>query len=211
MVKTGLTREDSPGLRERDCAMRLRRLLRITVAGSALGLTVMAAPVMAQGYDEPQPPLERGQGMPHHRASMPQGEPYSPSPEARSRWLAECTERFANSRRSDGRDYRYSYESRKVRAARAADDLRDAEQQCARYYDSHYEYYSAYRPQAQPAYYRPSSNRGCVPCDQPGSVPRRSGCTETVEYEYVDVPVRRAAPRPSKRIKVVPDKRIRLK
>jgi hypothetical protein len=32
-----------------------------------------------------------------------------------------------------------------------------------------------------------------------------------VEYEYVDVPVRRAAPRPSKRIKVVPDKRIRLK
>jgi len=185
--------------------MRLRRLIRITVAGSALGLAVMAAPIMAE---DSEATVEREQATPHHRASMPQGEPYSPSPEARSRWLAECTERLAQSRRSDGRDYRYGYESRKVRAARAADDLRDAGQQCARYYDSHYEYYSTYRPQAQQSYYRPSSNPGCVPCDQSGTVPRRSGCTETVEYEYVDVPVRRAAPRPSKR---VPDKRIRLK
>lgn len=180
--------------------MRLHRLLRITVAGSTLGLAVMAAPVMAE---DSEAPVERGQ-------AMQQGEPYSPSPEARSAWIAECSEGLARSRPSSPRVDHYGYESPKKQAARLADDRRDAEKQCTRYYDSYYEYYGAYRPQTQQAYYQPmraSSPAGCVPCDRSGR-PRSGNCTETVEYEYVDVPVRRATPRPSKR---VPDKRIRLK
>ena len=36
-------------------------------------------------------------------------------------------------------------------------------------------------------------------------------CTETVEYEYVDVPVRaKPRPVPDKRVKVVPDKRVKV-
>lgn len=203
MVKTGLTREDSSGPRERDCVMGLHRLLRITVASSALGLAVIAAPVMAE---DSEARVEQGR-------AMPQGEPFSPSAEARSAWIAECSEGLARSRPSSPRVDRYGYESPKKQAARLADDRRDAEKQCGRYYDDHYEYYNSYRPAQQQAYYQPtrtSSPAGCVPCDRSGR-PRSGNCTETVEYEYVDVPVRRATPRPSKRVKIVPDKRIRLK
>ncbi len=82
--------------------------------------------------------------------------------------------------------------------------------------------YGAYHASSGAAYgYR----AGC--CGQPmmmvpivRQTPAEPECTETVEYEYVDVPVR-AKPRPvpvkrvkvvpEKRVKVVPDKRIRTK
>ena len=50
-----------------------------------------------------------------------------------------------------------------------------------------------------------------VPVQQGYSEPE---CTETVEYEYIDEPVRaapRPRPAPQKRVKVVPDKRIPIK
>jgi len=202
-VKTGLTQEDSPGSLGKDRAMALCRLLRVIVAGSALGLAAMAASARAE---DSEARVEQGR-------AMLQGAPYNPPAEARSAWIAECSEGLARSRPSSPRVDRYGYESPKKQAARLADDRRDAEKQCGRYYDDHYEYYNSYRPAQQQAYYQPtrtSSPAGCVPCDRSGR-PRSGNCTETVEYEYVDVPVRRATPRPSKRVKTVPDKRIRLK
>jgi len=101
--------------------------------------------------------------------------------------------------------------------------------QCETYLNDYYARYSysyggyaghgypgGYRHQgyAQPAY---GYGAGC--CQQPMMmvpVVRQTApepeCVETVEYEYVDVPVQsRPRPAPRKRVKVVPDKRIRVK
>jgi hypothetical protein len=147
----------------------------------ALGLVALAAPAAAD--DSP---------------SMPHAAAYAPGPEMRVRWVDECSERLSEDNRHERKRDRLHEQDR-------------ARTNCERYYDSYYDYYSghyrAWQPNAQPAYYQPSRTRagGCDP-----SPDCRRDCTETVEYEYVDVPVR-AAPRPDKRIRIIPDKRIRLK
>lgn len=129
---------------------------------------------------------------------MPGPASYAPDAGQRDRWVDECSERLASG---------YHHERRK-------DRLRERDRQrenCARYYDSYYEYYNgqyrAWQPGAQTTHYQPRrvQNGACDP-----SPDCRRNCVETVEYEEVEVPVR-AAPRPSKRIRVAPDKRIRLK
>lgn len=78
-------------------------------------------------------------------------------------------------------------------------------------YPSGYGYQGGYPGYAYPGY---GYAAGC--CQQPMMmVPiyrqpvGEPECTETVEYEYIDEPVRAAPPRPVKRVKVVPDKRVK--
>ena len=172
--------------------MAFRRLLDTVVAATALGLAAMATPAAASDG-----PL------------MAQPAPYAPSAEQRDRWLDECSDRLSQSGGLDDYDY-YGRRQRKEERAREHDRARAS---CERYYDSYYDYYSghyrAWQPSAQPSYYQPRRAQN-GPCDP--SPDCRRGCGEVVEYEEVEVPVR-AAPRsrPSKRIRIVPDKRIRLK
>lgn len=97
--------------------------------------------------------------------------------------------------------------------------LRD---ECEGYLDDYYAYYShasAFHAQAYRGYAYPHHYGYAAHCCQPqpammAPVTRQRAqepeCTETVEYEYEDVP---AAPRPApqKRVKIVPDKRIPIK
>lgn len=123
---------------------------------------------------------------------------YAPSREQRDHWLDECSERLSASYRHERREDRLRERDR----SRAS---------CESYYDDYYAYYRSHRQAygSQPAAYQPrrAQNQACDPSPDCQRV-----CTQTVEYEeeYVDVPVR-AAPRRSKRVRVVPDKRIRLK
>jgi hypothetical protein len=197
--------------------MALRRLLETTATASALAFAVLAMPALAQAGAVPVAPPTVDSPMPPPPPVMHAGHGggYAPPAELRSSWLAECYDRM----RDNG-----------VRRKKAAE-------RCERIFDSHYAYYRSAQPSmtygygpaygygyAAPAYALAPANGGCVPCGAPmaaGPVPApavRRGepvCTETVEYEYIDVPVR-AAPRraapprravPSKR---VPDKRIKL-
>ncbi|MCB2049221.1 MAG: hypothetical protein KDE32_13505 [Novosphingobium sp.] len=182
--------------------MGLRRLPAIIIVGSALA--IVASSASASPPDgPPMPPPDYGPGMMHHGpAMMEQGQGYTPPPQFRDSWVAECTDRLAE-----------GYGRRKAR---------QAEERCMRYFDSYYEYYRSYQPAPGYAYgYQGAAmtSGGC--CQQPMMMPgprmarREPECTETVEYEYVDVPVRRRAapppPAPTKRVKVVPDKRIKVK
>jgi hypothetical protein len=194
MVKTVLSPGDSPGLSEEDCAMGLCRLPFIMIAGSALAIAATAASASPPD-GPPMSPPDHGPGMMHH------GQGYTPSPEFRDSWLAECTDRLA-----EGRGRR---------------EARHAEERCVRYFDNYYDYYRMNQPAPGYAYgYQGAAMGygGC--CQQPAMMPapriarREPECTETVEYEYVDVPVRRRPPpppAPAKRVKVVPDKRIKVK
>ena len=98
---------------------------------------------------------------------------------------------------------------------------------CEAYLDDYYAYYGSYYGNRQggygtawaqpaPGYGYPGYGHaayGYMPvasgCCQP--VTAQPECTETVEYEYVDAPARRAIPRRAPRAKIAPDKRIRLK
>ncbi len=170
--------------------MACRRLLEIVAAGSALALAAMAMPAAA------------ADGPP-----MPQTAPYAPTAQERDRWLEECSERLSQSNSTQAYE-NYDRRQRKEERARQRDQARAS---CERYYDSYYDYYSghyrSWQPSAQASYYQPRRAQS-GPCDP--SPDCRQGCGEVVEYEEVEVPVR-AAPRPRKRVRIVPDKRIRLK
>jgi hypothetical protein len=171
--------------------MARRHLLATALAGAAMALTAAATPAFASDG----PP-------------MPQASAYAPSPEARGRWVQECSERLSEA----GSDDRYDHYDRRERKEHRARERDRARETCERYYDGYYDYYSghhrAYQPAGQANYYQPRrvQSGGCDP-----SPDCRRDCGETVEYEeYVDAPAR-ATPRPSKRIRVAPDKRIRIK
>ncbi|MCB2077570.1 MAG: glycine zipper 2TM domain-containing protein [Novosphingobium sp.] len=102
-----------------------------------------------------------------------------------------------------------------------AEDNRRERDECETYLDDYYARSSYGQGHAQygygygyPAYsYTYAVAGGC--CQPMQAMPmQRSGpeCTETVEYEYVDVPAPRPKVRyiPEKRTKVVPDKRIKV-
>jgi hypothetical protein len=172
--------------------MRSRRLIRTAAAGLALGLAALASSALAS-----------------EETPMPATGAYAPSSDARARWLDECSERLAES----GSAGRYDHLDRRQRRESRARDRAQARTSCERYYDSYYDYYSghyrAWQPGAQSTSYLPRRAR-TEGCDS--SPDCRCDCGEVVEYEYVDVPVR-ATPRrvPDKRVKIVPDKRVRLK
>lgn len=96
-----------------------------------------------------------------------------------------------------------------------AEDRGRIRDECETYLDDYNAYYSqggyAY---GQPGYGYPAYGQGacCQPMTMvPAYRPSPPECTETVEYVYEDVPVRPKARRiPSKRVKVVPDKRVRV-
>jgi uncharacterized protein YcfJ len=95
-----------------------------------------------------------------------------------------------------------------------AEDRGAARDQCETYYDDYYARYAHAGPGYGHGY--PAYGYGC--CQQPMMmvpvymVPGKPDCKETVEYVYETVPVRHKARRiPSKRVKIVPDKRIRIK
>jgi len=173
--------------------MGRRRLLKTAAAGAALCLAIPASPAWANDG----PP-------------MPQASAYAPSPESRGRWVQECSERLSQGSR-DQNDQYYDRRDRRARQEQRAHERDRARESCERYYDSYYDYYAghwrSYQPGTQSAAYQPRRVQTGA-CDP--SPDCRRNCGETVEYEYVDVPVR-AAPRPSKRVRIVPDKRIRLK
>jgi hypothetical protein len=173
--------------------MRLHRLFAAAATGSALALAFTAVPAAASD----------GPPMPTSEGSMP-------SPRERDRWVQECSERLTAGQRDH---YRDEYSRKRDRERERARERDQARASCESYYDDYYAYYrshQAYGEQRQATVYRPSAQsyrQDCVPCDRPSG---RSNCGQAVEYEYeyVDVPVR---PRPSKRVRIVPDKRIRLK
>lgn len=165
--------------------MARSRLNAIAAAGIALGLASLATPATARD------------------GAAQSVNAYAPSPEARSRWVEECSERLS----AGQGQVRDPYSSRRQRKEQRTRDRQSARASCESYYDSYYEYhaghYRAWQPGVRtasrpPAAYAPA---GCDP-----SPDCRRNCAEVVEYEYVDVPVR-AAPRP----RPAPDKRIRLK
>lgn len=181
--------------------MGLRRLPAIIIVGSALAIAATTASASPPD-GPPMPPPDQGPGMMHHGSGMiHQEQGYTPPPQFRDSWIAECTDRLA-----DG------YGRRKAR---------HAEERCVRYFDSYYDYYRMHQPAPGYAYGYQGAAMGYGTCCQqpmmmmpaPRMARREPECTETVEYEYVDVPVRRRPPppAPTKRVKVVPDKRIKLK
>lgn len=177
----------------------MRRLHKLAIAGSAFAFAVMAVPANAGDSQQPH--------RAEYGAAMTHGSSYMPSPEERVRWIAECSDRLAG-------------EMRHMRKRERREERDRARSSCERYYDDYYAYYGEHRQQYT-GMYAPASrpqpmaiyDRDCVPCDRPISSGSGRECTETIEYEYVDVPVRRRAPppAPTKRVKVVPDKRIKLK
>ncbi|MCB2058933.1 MAG: glycine zipper 2TM domain-containing protein [Novosphingobium sp.] len=97
-----------------------------------------------------------------------------------------------------------------------AEDNGRIRDECETYLDDYYAYYAqgSYGYQSY-GYAYPAQGYGCcyaAPMMMVPVMPARTEpeCSETVEYEYVDVPVRaKPRPVPDKRVKVVPDKRIR--
>jgi hypothetical protein len=214
MVKIALTPGRFARALEKDRTMGLRRLLQTTVAATAMTLAAFGAPALAQdGPMPPPPPMMHGGHSAPGTSSAPGGG-YEPPLQMRSSWLAECRDRLHHGG---------------IRRESAAE-------RCERYFDDYYAYYRSAQPapaygpvySQRYSYAAPTMSSGCMPCQRPAMVApgpapyvRRGEpeCTETVEYEYVDVPVR-AAPRrraapppravPDKCIRVSPDKRTRV-
>lgn len=103
------------------------------------------------------------------------------------------------------------------------EDNRQTRDECEAYLDDYYAYYQgAHRGYAQHPNYGYPAHGYTMSCCQPMMMvpimrmPRAEPeCTETVEYEYeyVDAPPRPTPrkPAPDKRIKIVPDKRLKVK
>ncbi|GGC28746.1 hypothetical protein GCM10011371_15410 [Novosphingobium marinum] len=213
--------------------MHLSRYARLLPV-AAIAAVTLAAPAEAQ---EPVPPYPASDW--EQRAAYPSQ--YRMDPRVRDEWLTECRRRMGGrddgvggaligglvggvaGNRIAGRGNRTigTVAGAAVGAAAGmaidkAEDRRDVRDECERYLDDyyaqaghHYGYGQGYAPyghaaggccQMQPMMAVPMAHRG------------EPQCTETVEYEYEDVPVRYSPPprpAPQKRIKVVPDKRIK--
>ena len=179
------------------------KFLFVIVAGTG---TLLAAPQLALAHDH-GPDWQDGAS----EAPRPRFDPA-----AREAWLADCR----HSMGPDRRDPRVADECESI--------LSDY---YARFYDGSYRQpdpgyaypgygYPGYGyPGHAPAYFPgyPPQNGCCttapvvmVPVQQP-----KPECTETIEYVYEDVPVRRKVYKPrvvhDKRVKIVPDKRIKIK
>lgn len=208
----------------------LRHTLRILTAGGAAALTLATAPALAHESHDGPPPPGWGAPPPHMMG---------PAPDARMAWLDECRGRM--SRHHDGMGgaliggaigglagnriagHRHRTEGTIAGAAvgaiagaaidRAED--RGARDECERYLDEYYGYYSAHARHF--AGYYPGGMVQAQGCCQPMmTMPRPAPeCREEVRYvtEYVTVPGRRVIPRRpaprDKRVRIVPDKRIR--
>ncbi len=116
-------------------------------------------------------------------------------PHARDAWMEEC--------------------ERRLDRGRSESEARD---ECAAFLDDYYAHYRGSYGYRHMGYGYPAQGYGMGCCQQPMMmVPivrqqtAEPECTETVEYEYVDVPVRaKPRPVPQKRVKVVPDKRVKV-
>lgn len=202
--------------------MRFRLLIQTCAAGAAL---VLAAPALAQDGPAPGTAPEG----PDTRPQWQEGRGYPPQtidPGTREAWLRECRRRISVrddglggaviggvvggvvGNRIAGRGSRTvgTIAGAAVGAAAGAaidkaEDNGRVRDDCEAYLDSYYDYYAHAGRGYGYGYGAPMM----VPA--PRSEPE---CTETVEEIYEDVPVRPKARRiPSKRVKVVPDKRIR--
>jgi hypothetical protein len=216
--------------------MQLRLLARTISASAALVFGIAAgAPAFAHGDAGPPPPPP---GPPPGWQAPAAAPGYGPAPEARMAWLNECRQRTA--RRDDGiggaviggvvggiagnriagRHHRTlgTVAGAAVGAVAGAaidraEDNGRIRDECERYFDDYYAYYAAHA--RAPAYGQPMYGYGC--CQPMAMLPARPApeCREEVRYvtEYVTVPGRRIIPRrpaPDKRVRIVPDKRVRV-
>lgn len=210
----------------------LRHTLRILTAGGAAALALAAAPALAHENHDGPPPPPPGWDAPRHHTM-------GPPPEARMAWLSECRSRISRrddgvggaliggaigglaGNRIGGRHHRTegTIAGAAVGAiAGAAIDRaedRGARDECERYLDEYYGYHSAHA-RHYAGYYAGGMvyAQGC--CQPVMTMPRPAPeCREEVRYvtEYVTVPGRRVIPRRpaprDKRVRIVPDKRIR--
>lgn len=176
---------------------------------------------------------------PEWRENTPQGARYAMDSRARDEWLGECRQRIARrdngvggaliggvvggiaGNRIAGRGNRTAgtIAGAAVGAVAGAaidraEDNGRVRDECESYLDSYYDYYAyasrhpGYGFGYQPAY---GYAAGCCQAAPVAIAPRREPeCTETVEYVYEDVPARPKVRRiPTKRVKIVPDKRIK--
>ena len=168
--------------------MRLSRTMQIAVTGSALSLAMAANPAHAHEGPAGGPPMPA----PGY-ASAPYEEM---APEVRDSWLADCHARMDRRRGGYAADF------------------------CETYLDNYYAQYRGHQPYGYQgsSYGYPGYSGGC--CQPMMMVPvmrmqrAEPDCKETVEYEYVDAPVRASRPprpAPDKRVKIIPDKRIPMK
>jgi hypothetical protein len=179
------------------------RLRHAAFAACAAALFLPLAPAVAHEHHDDGPGRYDDDRPGDWREGRDPRPPYDPAREA---WLADCRHRVdPRDRRSDGPD------------------------QCEAYLNDYYARAYGGRPQggypgydhgAQPVY---GYAQGCcgtvVPMMMVPVVQAKPECTETIEYIYEDVPVKRKIYRapvrtkivPDKRIKIVPDKRLRVK
>lgn len=220
--------------------MRFGRYFQ-TCAFAAAAMTFATAPALAGDPRHAGMDMPEAAPLPAWKAdrALPQQPGYALDARAREDWLAECRRRVSArdsgvggavigglfggiaGNRIAGRGHRTvgTVTGAAVGAVAGmaidkAEDRARVRDECETYLD---QYYAAYaQPGYAQGYYPAAYAQGCA-CARPAAmVParREPACTETVEYEYVDVPARparRYIPRratPDKRIRIAPDKRV---
>lgn len=213
------------------------RVLATGTAAFALGLAAPA--LASEPHGDPAhgaPYAHPGWTAPHDQ--VPQSPVLGPPPEARAAWLSECRSRLIRrdsgwdgaliggaiggiaGNRIAGRGHRTvgtlagaavgTVAGAAIDRAEDSAATRAARDECERYLDDYYAYHAAY---ARGPWNQTGYASGC--CMQPAAMPARAPtCREDVRYvtEYVTVPGRRVIPRrpqPDKRVRIVPDKRVR--
>ncbi len=217
--------------------MRLRHFVQT----AAFALAAAAAvPAMAHDGHEPGAPPPGADMRPQWKEGRGYSPP-SMDPRARDEWLAECRHRISVSdngvggaviggiiggvagNRIAGRGHRTvgtvagaAVGAIAGAAIDKAEDQGQSRDRCEAYLDDYYAHYAYAGPGYGYGAQAYGGGYGC--CQQPMmmvpvyTVPGEPDCKETVEYVYEDVPVRPRARRiSSKRVKIVPDKRIRIK
>jgi uncharacterized protein YcfJ len=214
------------------------RFIRVCTASAALAVAMAAAtPSFAHGDQGPGTAPAGPDTRPEWQDGGPRARPMV-DPRAREDWLSECRRRTSTrdngvggavigglvggvaGNRIAGRGHRTvgTIAGAAVGAVAGmaidkAEDRGRPRDECETYFDSYYEHYNAVAYSYYPGYgapygYVPAGGYGC--CQQAPMARQEPTCTETVEYVYEDVPVRpRKRVIPQKRVKIVPDKRIR--
>ncbi len=208
----------------------------LAIASAPLALAQERQPGVAPDGPDTRPEWNREAAAPPAPPSAPRP---MIEPGLRAHWLAECRRRISvrddglggaviggviggvAGNRIAGRHHRTlgTVAGAAIGAAAGmaidkAEDSRSVRDECETYLDDYVAYYAYHA--AQPAYgygyAHPAYAPSAYGCCRPGpAIAREPKCTETVEYVYEDVPVRpRARRMPSKRVRIVPDKRIRV-
>lgn len=218
--------------------MRLRHFVRACAVSTTLIFAVAAiGPAMAQGSAAPGAAPIGPDMRPAWQENRPYT-PQATDPRAREEWLAECRRRISArddgvggavigglvggvaGNRIAGRGNRTVGTIAGAAAGAVvgtaidkAEDRGRVRDECETYLDDYYAYYgSGGYDRGYPGYGYgyPAYGSGYGPIAAPAYRPAEPECTETVEYVYEDVPLRPRARRiPDKRMKVVPDKRVK--